>query len=229
MVIEALPGHYGRTLELDVCHHCDVIWFDELEHIQLSGPATLTLVRDMHQHHETHPVVEIDKATCPRCEAPLRRRHDRQRNVRFNSHVCPHGHGHFLTFYDFLKSKDMLRPLRGEALQTLREQVGSVSCTNCAAPVDLHTETSCPHCDSPLMLLDPEAMDKAVGRIHAEEKRKADKPPELVALEMALAKQKTESAYRRMDQEDRARGRRVSDGQGWDLVHMVADVLSIVL
>jgi hypothetical protein len=223
-VLESLPGHYGRAVDLDVCMHCNVIWFDELEHVQLSGPATLKLVRDMHERHAFDRVVEISHATCPRCDSALRTRADRQRNVEFQSHVCVHGHGHFLTFYDFLKSKDMLRPLRGQDLKRLREQVGSVSCTNCGAPVDLHTETACGHCSSPLMLLDPQALEKAVGRIQAEEQRKADTSPEMVALEMALAKEKTEAAYRRMETQDRVR----QTTDGFDLVHIVLEVLTVI-
>ncbi len=227
MAVEALPGHYGRDLELDLCTHCNVIWFDELEHVQLSGPATLKLVRDMHSRHDFDAVVELVSASCPRCDARLRSRSDRQRGVEFSSHVCVHGHGHFLSFYDFLKSKDMLRPLRGAKLKELREQVGCVGCTRCGAAVDLHTEVACTHCESPLMLLDPTALQDAVAAIHAEEQRKEAISPEEAAIDAALARARTERAFRKLDRENPDPWSR-RHGKGWDLVHIVLELFTWV-
>ncbi len=43
MSIYTLPGHYNQTLEIDVCHDCNAIWFDQWESTQLSPDGTVAL------------------------------------------------------------------------------------------------------------------------------------------------------------------------------------------
>jgi lipoic acid synthetase len=35
----ALPGHYGSSVEIDVCASCDLVWFDGTETARLNGPG----------------------------------------------------------------------------------------------------------------------------------------------------------------------------------------------
>ena len=37
-----LPNHYGRTVEVDLCSHCHLVWFDLTETARLSGPRCST-------------------------------------------------------------------------------------------------------------------------------------------------------------------------------------------
>ena len=41
--IYSLPGHYNQTVEIDVCHDCNAIWFDQWESSQLSPDGTVAL------------------------------------------------------------------------------------------------------------------------------------------------------------------------------------------
>ena len=43
-----LAGHYGHSVDLDLCRGCDLVWFDGIETAQLSGgPALLELIGEM--------------------------------------------------------------------------------------------------------------------------------------------------------------------------------------
>ena len=52
-----LPGHYGRSVEIDLCPPCHLVWFDLTETARLTGPALLDLIGTMAQAqslpHET--------------------------------------------------------------------------------------------------------------------------------------------------------------------------------
>ena len=39
-----LAGHYGASVELDVCASCDLVWFDGTETARLNGPGLLELI-----------------------------------------------------------------------------------------------------------------------------------------------------------------------------------------
>lgn len=48
---------------------------------------------------------------CPRRGAGLTLAHNMARNVRFVYWQCPNQHGHFITFFEFLKEKNFIHPL----------------------------------------------------------------------------------------------------------------------
>ncbi len=77
-----------------------------------------------------------DLAKCPRCGAQLRRTQDMQRATRFEYFRCPNDHGRLITFFDFLKEKDFVKPLTPHQIAELRRNVESINCSNCGAPVD---------------------------------------------------------------------------------------------
>ena len=74
---------------------------------------------------------------CARCDLRLIDTHDRQRDTPFRYWRCGRRHGRFITFFDFLREKDFVRPLTPAQVAELRAQVRSVNCSNCGAPIDL--------------------------------------------------------------------------------------------
>ena len=62
-----------------------------------------------------------------------------------------------------------MRPLSGSELAALKARVRTVQCSNCGAPVDLQHDTACPYCRSPLAILDPEAVNKALRELSTSE------------------------------------------------------------
>jgi hypothetical protein len=69
----------------------------------------------------------------------------------------------------FLLEKNFVRPLSGSELATLKARVRTVQCSNCGAPVDLQRDAACPYCRSPLAILDPEAVNKALRELSTAE------------------------------------------------------------
>jgi hypothetical protein len=141
-------------LEVDVCTTCRAFWFDQYENIRLSAGATLKLFDVMSAAGGADRAI-VRPLKCPRCRAQLAHAHDIQlRATPFEYWRCPHGHGHFITFLQFLKEKDFVRPLTPAQLVELRRNVQTINCANCGGPIDLARQTACPHCGSPLTMLD---------------------------------------------------------------------------
>ena len=159
-------------LEVDVCMTCRAFWFDQYENIRLSAGATLKLFDIMSKAGGAdRPVARPLK--CPRCHAQLGEAHDLQlRATPFEYWRCPHGHGHFITFLQFLKEKDFIRPLTQAQLAELRRNVQTINCANCGGPIDLAKQTVCPHCASPLTMLDMKQIAE-----HVKELQNAQTPP----------------------------------------------------
>jgi hypothetical protein len=42
-----LEGHYTHKVDVDVCMHCHLVWFDTLESVRLSGLGWVQLIRQM--------------------------------------------------------------------------------------------------------------------------------------------------------------------------------------
>ena len=102
---------------------------------------------------------------CPRCNSRLALTHDLQRTTHFSYYRCDWGHGRLTPFVQFLLEKNFVRPMSGSELATLKARVRSVQCSNCGAPIDLQHDTVCPYCRSPLAILDPEAVNKALREL----------------------------------------------------------------
>ena len=188
-------GHVGRPVTIDVCPACQSFWFDTHESMQLSPGGTLALFRLIGEHSGRRPFSDADVAKCPRCKARLRLTQDMQRATRFSYLKCPNDHGRLTTFFDFLREKDFIRPLTPEQLQELRQQVQSVNCSNCGAPVDVMRGAACAHCRSPLSMLDLKqaaALMEQLQRADARERQPIDP-----ALPLALlrARREAEAAF----------------------------------
>src|SRR2546429_9939755 len=62
---------------------------------------------------------------------------------------CP-ACGGAMTYLDFLRQREFVRPLTLAQLADLRQNVQTVNCSNCGASVDLASESVCSHCGSAL-------------------------------------------------------------------------------
>jgi len=185
-----LGGHLGRSVAIDVCRPCQSLWFDERENLQLTPGATLALFRLIGEHVAKPAGAAADTARCPRCRGRLRKTQDMQRATRFEYLRCPNGHGRLETFFDFLKEKDFVRPLTPAQIAKLRQTIQMVNCSNCGAPIDLARGSDCPHCGSPLSMLDLEQAETLVAQLR--EADRSDKPVD-PALPLALARARREA------------------------------------
>ena len=154
MTALTLDGHLGTKVDLDLCAACQVIWFDRLESLRLSPGATLSLFRTIGERKQTSPPPLGDPLKCPRCDLRLLLTNDRQRNTPFRYRRCAREHGRLITFFDFLREKDFVRPLSARQIAELRANVQTVNCSNCGAPIDLTQASACAHCSTPLSMLD---------------------------------------------------------------------------
>jgi hypothetical protein len=192
---ETLTAHLGRPVTIDLCQPCQLFWFDAHESISLTPGATLTLFRIIGQRVARPQPSKGDLAKCPRCRAHLRRVHDMQRTTRFEYLRCPNDHGRLTTFFDFLREKDFIRVLTAQQLADLRQNVQSVNCSNCGAPVDLTKGAACRHCGTPLSMLDLGQAEKLVRQLQSAEHRAEQPVDPALPLELARARREVDEAF----------------------------------
>jgi hypothetical protein len=199
---EIVDGHYGRRLEIDLCRRCGAFWFDRQESMTLGPGAVLRLF------------VLIDDATkklgaegrqplpehlaCPHCHAPLVRTFDVQRATRFTYWRCPGEHGRLITFGEFLREKNFVRPLSGPELAELRKNVKQIVCSSCGAPVDLERASACGYCRAPVSVLDARQVEKIVAELKAVEERRRTVDPTLPAR-LTMERLEAERTWRRLE------------------------------
>ena len=189
-----LDGALARAVVIDLCEPCQSFWFDGRESLQLSPASTLALFRIIGERAARPGLRDADVAKCPRCSGRLRRTHDRQRATRFEYFKCPNDHGRLISFFDFLKEKNFIKPLTPAQIMELRQHVAMINCSNCGAAIDLASGSACPHCRSPLSMLDMTQAEHVVEQL-----RRADRSGRPVdpALPLALARARadTEAAF----------------------------------
>jgi hypothetical protein len=190
-----VDGHHGRSVAIDLCEPCQSIWFDGRESLQLSAAATLTLFRLIGERAARPQLKDGDVSKCPRCNARLRRTQDMQRRTRFGYFKCPNEHGRLISFFDFLKEKDFIRPLSPQQIAELRHNVQMVNCSNCGAPIDLARGSACAHCDSPVSMLDMKQAERVVEQLRQADRTDRPLDPAL-PLNLARARREVESAFR---------------------------------
>lgn len=157
----ALPGHYGRTVEVDLCGPCHLVWFDLTETARLTGPALLDLVGAM-ASAQSLPHRTLDpKAGCARCGAALKTVHNRSRWGASLHLECRAGHGAYQTFAQFLQEKGLLRPMSRIDRARLLETQGRIDCVNCGAAIG-RDEAQCAYCASVPGLLDVARLARAL-------------------------------------------------------------------
>ena len=166
------------SLTVDLCATCQAIWFDTFESLQLTPGGTLELFRVIHAAHRDPPRALSPPLNCPRCDTVLAATQDIQHTTRFAYYRCRYGHGRLTPFFQFMREKNFVRPLEPRELARLAENVKTIRCSSCGAPVDLAKTTTCSYCNSPLMVLDPDAVGRTLGELDAAERRRTAPDPD---------------------------------------------------
>jgi Zn-finger nucleic acid-binding protein len=216
MASQTLDGHLGATVVIDLCLVCQVFWFDTQESLRLSPGAVLTLFRVIGERALETRFPVTNRPVCPRCQVRLFPTHDRQRNTPFQYLRCPKDHGRLISFVEFLREKDFIRPLSAQQIADLRESVAFVNCSNCGAPIDLAKSSACVHCGAPLSMLDLQQAGTLVAALR--EANHPDRPIDpALPLRLAQARREVEASFAAFERDsgwlgDVARGGLVGAG-----------------
>ena len=157
----ALAGHYGASVELDLCVSCNLVWFDGTETARLTGPGLLDLIGRMAEAYDL-PFEPLRPGTrCPRCAGPVKIVHNQSRWGRSVQLQCVRRDGAYQSFAEFLEEKGLLRPMsRLDRARLLRDR-GRIDCVNCGAAIGVSDER-CPFCASVPSLLDIARLARAL-------------------------------------------------------------------
>jgi hypothetical protein len=196
-----LAGRLGADVQIDLCPSCQVIWLDRLESPRLTPGATLKVFRVIGDRTQMSPVPIREPLKCPRCEVRMRLTHDRQRNTAFRYWRCLKEHGRLITFFDFLREKDFIRPLSPQQLAELRANVQTINCSNCGGPIDLVNGAACGHCGSPVSMLDVKQIERMANQLQDAEERAAA-PDAALPLKLEHEKYEVEALFNRMRAEE---------------------------
>jgi predicted nucleic acid-binding Zn ribbon protein len=157
----ALPGHYARTVDLDVCAACHLVWFDTTETARLTGAGLLELIGTMaHAQRLAHEPLRAD-ARCPRCSGALKTVHNQTRWGKSLQLECRRGHGAYQSFAQFLQEKGLLRTMSHLDRARLLQDQGHLECVNCGAAIAAG-DTVCCYCASVPSLLDVARLARAL-------------------------------------------------------------------
>lgn len=165
MTENVLDGALDRSVAVNLCGRCQAFWFDTYESLQLTPGATLELFRTIGDLAAGGRSGIQLGSRCPRCRSLLLLTHDLQRNTPFTYWRCDQGHGRLITFLEFLREKNFIRPLSASQLAELRRNLQSVQCSSCGAPVDLAKATTCAHCGTPLSVLDLNQAERVIAAL----------------------------------------------------------------
>ncbi|HEX2540460.1 MAG TPA: hypothetical protein VHM00_05195 [Caldimonas sp.] len=156
-----LPGHYGSRVEIDLCPHCDLVWFDFTETAQITGPSLLELIGVMATSQTLPHEMLHAKTACPRCGGNVKIVYNQSRWGRSTQLQCLRRHGAYQSFAQFLGEKGLLRPMsRVDRARLVRDR-GHIDCVNCGARIDAADET-CSFCRSVPSLLDVARLARAL-------------------------------------------------------------------
>src|SRR5437867_6223998 len=179
-----LDGRMNTPVAIDLCTACQAFWFDKHESLRLSPGSTLKLMKLIGESPGRGKPVE--NLHCRRCAARLVLTHDLQRNTRFSYWRCPNDHGRFIRFFEFLKEKNFIRQLSPQQIDELRQNLQTVNCSNCGAPIDLTKTSGCLHCGSPISMLDMKQPQQMLAQLEEAAKPRPIDPT--LPLELARAK-----------------------------------------
>jgi DNA-directed RNA polymerase subunit RPC12/RpoP len=200
MTALTLEGHSGATVTVDLCEACQAFWFDAYESLQLSPGSTLKLFTRIGELSKATKPAISPVLRCPRCQSHLLPTHDRQRDTPFDYWRCDHGHGRFITSFNFLREKNFIKPLSAPELEELRRNVQTVTCSNCGGPVDVTQGSTCPHCGSPLSIVDMKQAQTLVSQLRDAASPKPIDP--LLPLNLARARREVEEAFAAFDHQN---------------------------
>jgi len=170
MAQRRLRAHTGRTVLVDHCAACRLVWFDMLESVQLAGLGWVELLREM-SRDEAQPSPSSSSSLtsslsptpsprpptlpCPVCAQPLKTVHNRTRWGRFPAQECPAGHGHLHTDAGLLAERGLVRPLLPPERAALRAQKRVLHCLSCGGLAGGESDgDTCTWCATPLLVVD---------------------------------------------------------------------------
>lgn len=148
-----LEGHYGKSVEVDLCTTCHLVWFDVFESVRLSGLGWLQLLRDMIDQPATSAVLPARMA-CVRCSAELVPARNQTRFGRTAALECRVGHGQLQTLTHLLAERGLLRAVLPADRSALARQDRSLVCMQCGAGDHAAGAEQCAYCSSPLLMVD---------------------------------------------------------------------------
>ena len=206
-------------LVLDLCFRCQGIWFDHFESVQLAPGGIVELFELIHRHRDGLRLPLAEVLRCPRCDERLLHGMDMSRSGRFNYHRCLQQHGRFTTFGQFMIEKGFVRQLAPLEIDQLAARIGVVRCNGCGAPVDIRKQHACSHCQSPIAILDPDAVEAALNRYRQAEIRRNTQDVEALA-DALLEQERTRLRQEREARQERLDGLDVGDliVSGFELV-----------
>lgn len=193
MTAMTLDGHTGTTVTIDVCTTCQAFWFDGYESLQLAPASTLKLFTLIGEQAAAGKQPLPKTPGCPRCRSGLLPAHDRQRNTPFEYWRCDARHGRFITYFNFLREKSFIRVLSAPQRDELRRNIQIVNCSNCGAAIDLTRASACPHCGSPVSMLDMNQTGRLVNQLKEASQPKPIDPA--LPLELARARREVDEAF----------------------------------
>jgi Zn-finger nucleic acid-binding protein len=197
-VEQGFEGLQKARVQLDVCHTCHGLWFDANESRQLASNGVLRLFRELHGRKDQHYRLK-EPLSCPRCRAALARTHDMAKGNRFQYFRCPAGHGHFVTFFQFLREKGIVRGLNPKELTELKKHAQALQCSDCGSPISLAKDTACPSCHAPLCILDPKALGSTLGDMTKAAAVAGAVVAPAVAAQLLMDKMQMDGFYRKVD------------------------------
>ena len=172
-----LEGHYGNSVQTDLCALCDLLWLDALEDVNLSGLGWVQLLRRMQIAQQLDPSGPLtNKLDCPRCGVALKQVSNLNLMGRFGELECPRCRGGLAGFAQLLARRGVLRPLTRRDLDVLQQEKREPACMNCGAGLDrehcarglLDAQALCSYCESPLLVMDMPRFFTALLSRHAE-------------------------------------------------------------
>lgn len=191
-------------VELDLCFHCQGIWFGDYESVQITPGGIIELFKLIHKNRDEQRLPLNDILRCPRCQEKLLHGLDVVKpGGKFNYHRCLQKHGRFTTFAQFMIEKGFVRQLSGAEIEELAAKVGVIRCTSCGAPVDIRKDHACSHCRSPIAILDPTAVDQALSRFQTAETRRTTRDVELLGDAIVL-REREKSRQNRLKKDENA-------------------------
>ncbi len=193
--------HFARKLggdvALDLCFHCQGIWFDDFESPRLTPAGVVDLFKLIHEHRNDQRLPLASPLRCPRCDERLIQSQDRVKSGLFNYQRCGQ-HGRFITFSQFMIEKGFVRQLSGAEIRELGVRIAVIHCSGCGAPVDIRKQSACGHCRAPIAILDAHAVEAALAGYQQAALKQAA-PPDPTQLAEAILYHERERSQRRRE------------------------------
>jgi hypothetical protein len=100
-----------------------------------------------------------------------------------------------VTYFQFLRAKNVVRPLGEAEIGELRRHIRQISCANCGAPVDVEKDGVCRFCRTPLAILDADQVKKIAAEVHRGLEKAAAGPDPALPIALALERSRADRAF----------------------------------